>query len=198
MPPSQDSLDGFSTGLCRPGQLSAWLACKFHPSLRNPVFFRSRFALLAAWFMVVSWLAYSSILKMQAICSSEILVDFHRNTWRYIAEDRTLQILAVWYWHFSLKQKPRVIILDDTDHSALPPYLKTKLQYVSRYSPNWNTVLQNKYNYIAYFMQAPYVLITRRFDVCEEAGHIPCTTHPGRKYARYRAQNIKNNDGTYM
>jgi hypothetical protein len=38
----------------------------------------------------VSCLTYSSTLKMEAICSSETLVDFQRTTWRYIP-DRTLQ-----------------------------------------------------------------------------------------------------------
>jgi hypothetical protein len=31
--------------------------------------------------------AYSSTLKMEAICSSETSVDFQRTTWRYISED---------------------------------------------------------------------------------------------------------------
>jgi hypothetical protein len=42
--------------------------------------------LLSRWFL----LAYSSTLKMKAICSSEELVDLHRTTRRYIPEDRTL------------------------------------------------------------------------------------------------------------
>jgi hypothetical protein len=50
----------------------------------------SLLALLAACFMIVSCLAYSSILKMEAICSSETLVDFHPTTRRYIPEDITL------------------------------------------------------------------------------------------------------------
>jgi hypothetical protein len=35
--------------------------------------------------------AYSSTLKMEAICSSETSADFKRTTRRYIAEDTTLQ-----------------------------------------------------------------------------------------------------------
>jgi hypothetical protein len=35
-------------------------------------------------------LAYSSILKMEALRSSEISVDFCRNTWPYVSEDCTL------------------------------------------------------------------------------------------------------------
>jgi hypothetical protein len=34
-------------------------------------------------------LAYSSTLKMEAICSTETLADFQRTTRRYIPEDRT-------------------------------------------------------------------------------------------------------------
>jgi hypothetical protein len=42
-------------------------------------------------FTLVSCLAYSSTLKMEATYSSETSVDFRRTTWRYIPEDRTLQ-----------------------------------------------------------------------------------------------------------
>jgi hypothetical protein len=40
-------------------------------------------------FMLVSYLAYSSTLKMMATCSSETSVDCQRNIWRYIPEDET-------------------------------------------------------------------------------------------------------------
>jgi hypothetical protein len=43
-----------------------------------------------ACFMLVSCLAYSSIMKMEAKCSSETSVDFQRTTRRYITEDITL------------------------------------------------------------------------------------------------------------
>jgi hypothetical protein len=46
--------------------------------------------LLATCFMLVSSFAYSSSLKMEAICSSVTLVDFKLATWRYIPGDRTL------------------------------------------------------------------------------------------------------------
>jgi hypothetical protein len=39
--------------------------------------------------ILVSCLAYSSALKMEAASSSETSVDFQRTTWRYILEDRT-------------------------------------------------------------------------------------------------------------
>jgi hypothetical protein len=35
-------------------------------------------------------LAYSSTLKMEAICSSETLVDLQQSTWNYISNDRSL------------------------------------------------------------------------------------------------------------
>jgi hypothetical protein len=44
---------------------------------------------------LVSCLAYSSTLKMEATCSSETSIDFRRTTRRYIPEDGTLQNLTV-------------------------------------------------------------------------------------------------------
>jgi hypothetical protein len=46
--------------------------------------------MLAARFTMDSCLAYSSTLKMEATCSSEMSVAFQRTTRRYIPEDRTL------------------------------------------------------------------------------------------------------------
>jgi hypothetical protein len=40
--------------------------------------------------VLVSCLAYYSTLKMRAVCSSEISVDFYCTTWRYITEDKIL------------------------------------------------------------------------------------------------------------
>jgi hypothetical protein len=45
---------------------------------------------LLSAFVLVSYSAYSSTLKMEAICSSETSVDFQRATRRYIPEDSTL------------------------------------------------------------------------------------------------------------
>jgi hypothetical protein len=61
----------------------------------QPTFWRntpppSLLTLFTDFFMLVSFLACSSILKMVAICSSETLVDFHPTTRRYIPEDSTL------------------------------------------------------------------------------------------------------------
>jgi hypothetical protein len=47
--------------------------------------------LKAPAFTLVSCLAYSSTLKMEAICFSETSVDFQRNTQRYIPEDSTFR-----------------------------------------------------------------------------------------------------------
>jgi hypothetical protein len=47
-------------------------------------------ALLATCFMLVSYLPYSSILKMEATCSSKRSVDFQRTTRRCIPEDGTV------------------------------------------------------------------------------------------------------------
>jgi hypothetical protein len=48
-------------------------------------------ALLDTCFTVVSCLAYSWTLKMDATCSSETLAAFQWTTWRYIPDDSTLQ-----------------------------------------------------------------------------------------------------------
>jgi hypothetical protein len=39
-------------------------------------------------FLLVSCLAYSSTMKVGAICSSEMSVDFQRATWHYVAEGK--------------------------------------------------------------------------------------------------------------
>jgi hypothetical protein len=45
---------------------------------------------LSSAFTPIRYSAYSSTLKMEAICSSEMSVDFQRTTRRYIREGRTL------------------------------------------------------------------------------------------------------------
>jgi hypothetical protein len=45
-------------------------------------------ALLATCFMLVSCLAYSSTLKMEATSSSKMSDDFQQIAWHYIPEDR--------------------------------------------------------------------------------------------------------------
>jgi hypothetical protein len=54
--------------------------------------FGKQLCLLATCFTLVSYLAYYSTLKMEAICSSEASVEFQRITRRYIPEDRTLNL----------------------------------------------------------------------------------------------------------
>jgi hypothetical protein len=49
--------------------------------------------LLATCFMLVSCSGYSPILKMEAICSYLISINFKRNTWCYIPEDRNLHAI---------------------------------------------------------------------------------------------------------
>jgi hypothetical protein len=48
--------------------------------------------MLAACFMLVSYLAYSWTLKLEAICCSEKCVRFHWTTGRYIVEERSPQL----------------------------------------------------------------------------------------------------------
>jgi hypothetical protein len=49
------------------------------------------YRLLPHSFTLVSYLAYSSTLKMEATCSSETSVDFQRTTHHYIPEDIILR-----------------------------------------------------------------------------------------------------------
>jgi hypothetical protein len=48
--------------------------------------------ILAACFMLISCLAYSSALKLEATGSSKILVGFQWTTQRYMPEDRTVHL----------------------------------------------------------------------------------------------------------
>jgi hypothetical protein len=49
----------------------------------------------AAWFMLVSCLAFSSTLKMAATCSTKMSVDFHQTAQHYIPEEKTFHTTAV-------------------------------------------------------------------------------------------------------
>jgi hypothetical protein len=62
-----------------------------------------------ACFMLVSCLACYSTLKMEVRCSSETLVDFHRDIWHYIPEDRTLQASMIWSFHCNRTQVFRAV-----------------------------------------------------------------------------------------
>jgi hypothetical protein len=54
-----------------------------------------RFSWHATCFTLVSFLAYSSAMKMEATCSSETSVGFQRATRRYVTEGRTLLYLCI-------------------------------------------------------------------------------------------------------
>jgi hypothetical protein len=60
--------------------------CRFHLQDRRDSQARNN----AAPFMLVSCFAYSSALKMEATCSSEMSLDFYRNTRYYNLEARTV------------------------------------------------------------------------------------------------------------
>jgi hypothetical protein len=49
------------------------------------------------WFLMVFWLAYSSFLKMEAVCSSETSVNFHWTAWCYVPEDNTVQLYVYFF-----------------------------------------------------------------------------------------------------
>jgi hypothetical protein len=49
----------------------------------------------SAFRLLVSCFAYSFTMEKEAICSSERSVDFHRTTWRYIPDDRNLNLDSV-------------------------------------------------------------------------------------------------------
>jgi hypothetical protein len=62
----------------------------FKAKINHTVFKFPKFGdLLDTCFMLVSWLAYFSTLKIEATCSSETSVEFQRTTRRYIPENRT-------------------------------------------------------------------------------------------------------------
>jgi hypothetical protein len=66
----------------------------------------SRFCLLRMYFTLVSCVAYSSTLKMEAMCSFETSVEVQRTTQRYIPYDKTLYIKNVsiyvcFHWLFN-------------------------------------------------------------------------------------------------
>jgi hypothetical protein len=68
-----------------------WGTYCLHLQLKNEPSKKSgwKFCLSPA-FTLVSCLAYSSTLKMEAVCFSKTVVDFQRTTWHYIPEDSNL------------------------------------------------------------------------------------------------------------
>jgi hypothetical protein len=68
--------------------------------------------MFATFFLVVSCLAYFSTMEMEAVLSSQMLVNFYLTTWCYIPEDNTF--LCYWLsktqWYF-VKQVDDVLKL---------------------------------------------------------------------------------------
>jgi hypothetical protein len=85
------------------------LACKFSPSLYISLFFRMRLALFGVWLLLDTWPAYCSILKLEAICSSETSFDVHRTMQHYIAEDGTFHLIIIICHTFSTELTKRNI-----------------------------------------------------------------------------------------
>jgi hypothetical protein len=74
-------------------------------------------------FTLVSSLAYSSILKTKATCSSETLVDFQLTTRRYIPEDTTLQAFYLIQSFTNGNQQTFFFVGWDLCHQVLRPLL---------------------------------------------------------------------------
>jgi hypothetical protein len=83
---------------------------------------------LSICFILVSFLAYSSTLKMEATCSSEMCVDYQQTTRRYVQEDRILHnhrcenvksneecylltYLLTYSWSWALLEKLPIVLL---------------------------------------------------------------------------------------
>jgi hypothetical protein len=65
--------------------------------------------------MLVSCLAYSSTLKMEAIRPSETSDDFHRITRRFISEDKTLHSDRCENLQSNLSQSTALFLLKEKD-----------------------------------------------------------------------------------
>jgi hypothetical protein len=63
------------------------LACKFHPSPYNPVYFRKLFTLLATCLILVYYWLFPEDRDDMFLRN---YLEYHRFTWRYILEDRTI------------------------------------------------------------------------------------------------------------
>jgi hypothetical protein len=72
---------------------------------------RPKQSLLAACFMLDSYLAYYSTLKMKAVCSSETSIDFQRTTWRYIPEDRLLLTINLFKFQTDLCKVSEILAI---------------------------------------------------------------------------------------
>jgi hypothetical protein len=63
-------------------------------AMKSSVFWDMTLCSLAAFFTLLSGLAYSLTVKMEIICSSKTLVDVHWTTQCYVPEDITLHRLT--------------------------------------------------------------------------------------------------------
>jgi hypothetical protein len=82
--------------------------------------------------MLDSCLAYIAILKMDAICFLKMSADFHRITWRYIPEERALQMsqfhapFLTIDFNIILPRRPRNLFASDyviqSNCLLLPPF----------------------------------------------------------------------------
>jgi hypothetical protein len=73
-----------------------------HSTFRRKI---SPHLLLVTCFMLISWFAYSSILTVETICSSETTVDYHRTAPHCIPKDVTL------YSHRCEKLRSNLLVL---------------------------------------------------------------------------------------
>jgi hypothetical protein len=90
---------------------------------------RKQICLLPA-FTLVSGSAYTSTLKMEAICTSETSIEFKRNSRRYIPKDGTLQINPVHNFtpysskfHFTIILVPTFMFSSGSEIKALYIFL---------------------------------------------------------------------------
>jgi hypothetical protein len=72
--------------LCSPLKVNWCFRRTYHPHLQKPAWRELWLLPASRWFL----LCYSWTLKMEAMCYSEMSVDFQWNMWRCIPEDRTL------------------------------------------------------------------------------------------------------------
>jgi hypothetical protein len=72
----------------------------------------------SAGYLLVSCLAYTSTLKMEAVRSSETSVDFQWTTRRYIPEDRTLRQPITLGWKY--RQPNSLAAVQTVDHDIRP------------------------------------------------------------------------------
>jgi hypothetical protein len=94
--------------------------CRLHLQGRKVSWERNQRESLSPAFTLVSCSAYSSALKMEAICSSETTGDFKRTTWRYIQKTELFNYLFIYgsfngaYWTMNCNRWKRSWTIWDT------------------------------------------------------------------------------------